>query len=285
MTATPDKWVTVTRKSPCPVCQKPDWCRIGKVFVNCLRVPSDAPVNNGGWNHKLEGATPTRPIYRPEPPKPKLPWSAMHTVWKRGTTLAQLEDLSESLGVTVESLETIGACWAQEHRAWAFPMRLAGGVLIGFRLRPLAGKKYAVTGSTNALFMPWPLPKLETLYITEGESDLAALITIGLSGIGRPSCSSCVNMVNEFIAKHGVKRVVIVPDNDEPKERPDGSTYTPGIDGAVSLQDKLRVPSAIVMTPAKDLRESVRLGWNRQMITNALRDTQWLNPKGTNETR
>jgi hypothetical protein len=51
-------WVRVSKKNPCSVCQKPDWCCIGDRYINCMRVQSDKPCVNGGWLHAINDETP-----------------------------------------------------------------------------------------------------------------------------------------------------------------------------------------------------------------------------------
>jgi len=63
------KWVRVNRRSPCPVCGKPDWCLIsrdGKTAI-CARIGSEKPAGNkgAGWIHVLENSMPL------PPPKPR----------------------------------------------------------------------------------------------------------------------------------------------------------------------------------------------------------------------
>ena len=59
-------------------------------------------------------------------------------------------------------------------------------------------------------------------------------------------------------------RVVIVSDNDKP-----------GLDGAKKVGGELKLPFAIYVPPAKDLREFVRLGGTRVMLENTLKGTVW----------
>ena len=257
------QWFRVTRQQPCRICEKSDWCTWqDDGTACCMRVESEKPMKNGGWLHKGESKSVTNVTRHRPTPKPKLAWSAFWTIWNRATTTDQLDDLAATLGVSYASLESIGAVWAQPYDSWAFPMRTAGGVIVGFRLRPLKGKKFAVKYSTNALFMPWPFKPTEVLYVTEGESDLAALITIGLNGIGRPSCSSCVEAVKTVATRFNPALTVIIADNDDP-----------GLGGAAALQQSLTLPSIIWTPPTKDLREFVKLGGTRQMIESAVRDT------------
>src|SRR4030042_1814088 len=69
-TATPSKWIRVTRHNQCPICGKPDWCLIsedGKIAI-CARIESHKPVGNkgAGWLHTLDNSMPL------PPPKPRL---------------------------------------------------------------------------------------------------------------------------------------------------------------------------------------------------------------------
>ncbi|BCV20412.1 DUF3854 domain-containing protein [Moorella sp. Hama-1] len=43
----------VSRREPCPICGRTDWCGINSRLAVCMRVESDYPVSNGGWLHKL----------------------------------------------------------------------------------------------------------------------------------------------------------------------------------------------------------------------------------------
>lgn len=51
----------VTKKSPCPVCRRGDWCgrsADGGVAI-CMRVASDRQLKHGGWLHRLTDAMPS----------------------------------------------------------------------------------------------------------------------------------------------------------------------------------------------------------------------------------
>ncbi len=70
-TATATKWIRVTKRNPCPVCGKPDWCLIsrdGKAMI-CARIESDRPAGNkgAGWIHTLDNSVQLPPLMpRPE---------------------------------------------------------------------------------------------------------------------------------------------------------------------------------------------------------------------------
>ena len=58
----------VSRRRPCPICGKPDWCSIsgdGDIAV-CMRKRSDHPARNGGWTHILSSGAHSPPV-RPQP--------------------------------------------------------------------------------------------------------------------------------------------------------------------------------------------------------------------------
>ena len=59
-------------------------------------------------------------------------------------------------------------------------------------------------------------------------------------------------------------KAIIVSDNDKP-----------GLDGARKVGGELKLPYAVYVPPAKDLREFVRLGGTRAMIENTLKGTVW----------
>ncbi len=64
----------VTRRQPCEVCGKGDWCSIradGSAAI-CMRVISDRPTHNGGYLHILRyDDLPAPQRLKPKPPKPK----------------------------------------------------------------------------------------------------------------------------------------------------------------------------------------------------------------------
>ena len=42
-------WHNVSRREPCPICQKPDWCTVSNdgMMCVCKRVPSPHPSKSG----------------------------------------------------------------------------------------------------------------------------------------------------------------------------------------------------------------------------------------------
>jgi len=185
-------------------------------------------------------------------------------------------DLAEALGVSYRALYRLGAAWAPQHAAWAFPMRDGDGGIIGIRLRAMDGRKRAVRGSRAGLICDPSLTGNIPLLICEGPTDTAAAMTLGFSAIGRPSCRGQEDLLRARL-RLWRDDVVIVADHDRPHERPDGSAWRPGFDGAVDLATALRRPCRIIMPPGKDIREWVRAGAQRSDIEAAVRDARWLN--------
>jgi len=155
----------------------------------------------------------------------------MLTSWQHATRPEDYERLAEKLTVSVNSLRQLGAAWAAKYRAWAFPMADADGVILGIRLRAETGRKWAVRGSHQGLFLPEGGlgEQVNEVIVCEGPTDTAALLTLGLSAVGRPSCSGGGRLLLPLLAG---RHVIILADRDAPKVRPDGTTWNPGWQGA-----------------------------------------------------
>jgi hypothetical protein len=175
------------------------------------------------------------------------------------------------LGVSVESLTTLGVVWSQFHGGWLWPMRNDAGTMTGLRVRTEAGDKWAVRGSTAGIFLPSLTPQAR-VYAVEGGTDCSALLTLGLYAVGRHACLGQEEMLARFLIRVGAKECVIVADNDEPQhaatcpQRDDESAACnctpryPGYDGAEKLLAALTVPACIITPQAKDARQYVKNG-------------------------
>lgn len=255
-------WVRVNRRNPCPICQRADWCTIaGDGSGNCcMRVQSEKPMRNGGWFHVNGDHLPDRDRYLPAKPEPKpvVAWNTLLASWKLNTTPAMIIQHADKLGVDPIAMDMLGAVYAKEHQAWAWPMRDGQGNVCGIRLRNVDGDKWAVKGSNAGLFEPRTEPQ-RRLHIAEGPTDTAALLSLGLFAVGRPSCLGQEDTINATVRRLGISEVVIMSDADEPGQR-----------GAGKLQRWLSVPSVIVTPPAKDVREAVAAGWDTDEINNTV---------------
>lgn len=254
----------VSKAHPCPICKHGDWCRVfADGWAECMRVQSDKPAKSGGWMHG-QSRIPLRltPRVLPSAPPPTINATKMMREWLAATSPAELDEFATSLGVSPASLTAVGAAWAASHRAWAFPMCDGYGNVVGIRLRNERGK-FAVRGSRQGIFLA-NVPAQKTLFVCEGPTDTAAAIELGLFAVGRPNCCCCGLEIRVYARRQECSRVVIISDNDKP-----------GLDGARKVGGELKLPFAIYVPPAKDIREFVRLGGTRAMIENTLGNTIW----------
>ena len=99
----------VSRREPCPVCGKPDWCVVsndGGTAI-CFRVESDRPHGKGGWVHVLKRTLPPprnfAPVRRTRPQLVDMErvmqgfWREFEAVRPEDAGLSALRYLSEDL--------------------------------------------------------------------------------------------------------------------------------------------------------------------------------------------
>jgi len=234
-------------------------------WVECMRVQSVKPAKSGGWMHG-QSPVPLRlaPRVPRSAPPPTVNATKMMRDWLAATSATALAEFAAALGVSTAPLVAVGAAWAPPHAAWAFPMCDGYGNVVGIRLRNERGK-FAVRGSRQGIFLA-DVPAQKTLFVCEGPTDTAAAIELGLFAVGRPNCCCGGPEIKIYARQHAVSRVVIISDNDKP-----------GLDGARKVGGELKLPFAVYVPPAKDVREFVRLGGTRAMIENTLKGIVWQN--------
>lgn len=271
---TPGSWSAANRHKPCPICGKPDWCTASDdgQMVYCMRVPdgsiSSKDLGHGtGYLHRICTAEPMPriiPVRYSEPTHPKndswLCYGDLVAGWSQNTTEGQIAALSESLAVSVASLNRMEVAWCADRNCWAFPMHDSRRQIIGVRFRTDDGRKFALTGSHAGAFIPSGLDSKEpTLLICEGPTDTAAALTIGFEAIGRPSCSGASEIIADMLQDCRRKDVVIVADNDGP-----------GRAGAHRLADRLlgvtRSLKVIDSRPHKDIRAWLQAGATMPLV-------------------
>ena len=274
-------WHNVSRREPCPICHKPDWCNLsndGCVAI-CRRIQSDRPAKSGiGWIHFLRewsAACAARPPYLSGPvvgsarradraSEAQKDFAALHASYENGAKMYAW--LAEHLGVSAAALEALDVRFCRPRKIFSFPMRNASGKITGLRYRTFDGKKFSEKGSKDGLFFAAcdgapALPvgsarradRNDDLIVVEGASDTAAALSLGLKNVvGRSSCLTGTQHIRELHPR----RVTIFADRDEP-----------GMNGAEKLGRDLHLPFRIVLPPEgfKDLRAWVGSG----KITNA----------------
>ena len=182
--------------------------------------------------------------------------------------------LAEQLRVSAEVLEQLGIGWRWgdvdrgkdlHDGDWIYPMRDGSGQVVGVHRRlakPFMkdGKpvsKLMVQGSKLGLvYSPehWS-QGIGPILCPEGMSDTAALMTMGLGAVGRPSDRAGADDLAQLLAATD-RPILVVGENDM---KPDGRW--PGREGAIATAAKVAeglqrdVMWAMVPEPAKDARE------------------------------
>lgn len=199
----------------------------------------------------------------------RMPDPAMLREWRSiasANPVHEVEVRERSLGIPAGGLVRMGAAWAIAIGALAAPMmNRPGGDVIGVRIRDDSGKKWAIAGSKNGLFVPKAFCGVGMLYLPEGLTDTAALVGLGLDAVGRPSCNGGRDMVRAMV-KLANRPAVVVADRD-----------TPGENGAELLASELARDGCrvrILKPPpgVKDMRAWVSSGADRETIEYAARN-------------
>lgn len=201
-------------------------------------------------------------------PSPEL--TAMADAMSKSMRPHWIAKAAAMLNVSCESLVKLQVGWSAEHRAMSFPMRDATGGVIGIRLRcPQTARKWAVPGSNAGLFFEDNLfcdGRSARTYVTEGPTDTAALLSLGLNVIGVPSAGGSAALLVKVVRRLSPTDVVVVADGDDA-----------GKAGAIRLADTLSslVPTRILTPPSglKDARAWVIAGADRETLTQAANDT------------
>ena len=273
------EWQAVSKESPCPQCQKPDWCTVGVRWIHCMRVESSRPCARGGWLHPKD-ADPSSAL-APLPPRQKrVSDEEMAAKWGPIAAMAakygecRLRVLAQQLGVSEGALLRLGVGYAlfDGEGAWTFPERNPEGLIVGIVRRTVVGK-LCCKGSRRGLSFcdEWDEFRGPT-FLCEGGSDVAAGLTLGLRIIGRPSNTGGVEMLARMLRRHH-DRILVIGENDKkdiinveqrsphhPQNCKGCLCCWPGKAGAIqtakALAKKLGRSVNVVMPPgtAKDLR-------------------------------
>jgi hypothetical protein len=258
-----DRFSRVNPRRPCPVCERTDWCLFepddsgSPTSAICCRVQSPRLWGAAGWFHALTGNyfRPERRRWKVTPPKSCDLVSLDRRLrlardgFVRDPTAAQI---ALDLGVTQVSLRRIRA--GLEGKTLIFPMYDGQERLVGARLRSEFGHR-SVPGGRNGLFLPSDRRPLARLYVAEGPTDTAALLTLGVDAIGRPCALGGVEFVMDFVGFTTPLEVIVVADADEPGR-------LGALKLAANLVVKNRAVVRIIEPPAghKDVRAWVRCG-------------------------
>ena len=172
----------------------------------------------------------------------------------------RLHQLADELGVPAPGLQRlhVGSTTIAGDSVYTFPEFDGRGFMCGIATRSAAGNKNFLVGGKRGLTLPteWCAGDGPVL-IPEGPSDVAALIGMGLSAVGRPSAKGGADLLAELLRAVPASRGVVVLGEFDPK--PDGTW--PGRDGAHyvarKLANALRRSVTVALPPgsAKDVRD------------------------------
>ncbi len=290
---TKSDWLPVTRQHPCSICEKFDNCKIARdgSAVWCGRVEQGSiEQNNGGQIlHRLRDrddpltwlARTYRPAASEKLNRPTKDWGRIaQEAFDHAKAEAARQTLSTKLGVTVDALRRLHVGWMPSQRCWSFPERDAAGNVIGIIRRFDDGSKRREAGSQSGLTFDrvgWSESSVEPRHIllVEGPSDTAALMSLGIAVVGRPSSLGGVDLLAELLrAVPSDRTIVVIGEHDRKshgslspvvkkwhKPECNGcSACWPGKIGAVTtatkLAERLERPIALAFPPenAKDAR-------------------------------
>lgn len=217
------EWLRVSKAMLCPVCERFTWCTIsadGRV-AKCTRVESAKPVKGGGWIHQLSEPLPVADL-KPKPARKESPaeWTKRsETMFKRNCR----GEMAALLGVSESSLELLGVGHGYDHDGrpfWSFPERDIRWQCVGINRRYADGSKKHMAGGTHGLYFErewWT--KRGPIFVPEGASDTAALLTMGLCAIGRPSNTGGIERLIGLLMDQRTRPIVILGERDEHPER------------------------------------------------------------------
>jgi hypothetical protein len=131
----------------------------------------------------------------------------------------KVRELAASLGVTVKSLNALRVGWSDVRDGrWVIPERDHRKRIVGMSYRHPDGLRTSAEGGRRGLIIPRELAETGTVYVCEGMSDTAAMISAGRCAIGRSSATGS-KLVKAWLARFILdhfngRRVVIVGDRD-----------------------------------------------------------------------
>ncbi len=293
-----ENWNAVSRQHPCPICERADNCSmsIDGGAVYCGRVEQGSVGQNAGGQYlhiigdgkqrRDEYEHPSHRRERVEPEKSKGHIDFGHvarTASCRADAPQRRQELADVLGVAVAALDRlrVGPWGHKDGLHWLWPERNAAGDVIGLNRRYRDGSKIAWPGSRRGLIYCDDWQDADgPVYLVEGPSDTAAMLSMGLCVVGRPSNTGGVELLIELLANvPHEQEVIVLGENDrKPHEslKPNAkarhrvdcegcSLCWPGQYGATQtatkLAEQLRRDIEVMFPPigCKDVREMVRM--------------------------
>lgn len=192
------------------------------------------------------------------PKPPAIDWKARANQYANALTVERRDELARTLGMPVTAIDAFTYVgWHAHESAWTLPEFDASGTIVGLNRRYLDGSKKIMYGGSHGLYVAEFWDKGGSLFLPEGFSDTAALGSMGLSAIGRPSNMAGVEQLTEMLRGVPASRLIVVLAEYDPN--PEGKW--PGLEGAkltaAKLSKALDRPVCWALPPdkAKDTRK------------------------------
>lgn len=222
----------MSSRHPCTICEHNDYCTFTEdgTLAKCMRVESPRASAKGGWIHQI------RPEYKPilddvktlsnrPHPSVNVP-DVVVKCYQHPKAAAMREDTATTLNVSVNSLERLGVGYGYDWNGVpfaSFPSVNSDGIPIGIIRRYKDGGKKTMRGTSNAgVFAPdyW-FDGGGPLFVVEGASDTAMLLTWGAKVLGRPSNISGAEIIAALARQWHPQDspIIVVGENDLKLER------------------------------------------------------------------
>lgn len=189
-----------------------------------MRIESAKPAKSGGWIHKLNEPVEVKVRVETKKPKRAYDWSARCLSLFAAKSAARVRiEVAEELGVSIEALELleVGAGWDHIGPFSSWPARDVRWKPIGIVRRYADGKKLTETGGSNSglFFRQQWWKDRGPVFLPEGGSDVAALLTMGLCAIGRPSNIGGIEKLIGLLSGKGSRPIIVLGERDEKPEK------------------------------------------------------------------
>ena len=220
-----DGWNRVSSQNPCPLCGKPDNCTVSDEggAVWCGRIEDGSVRQNAGGQflhlqneRRIERQTMGwRSSSKQLGSAKRIDIPMVSTHWfKADYSVPKREELANVLGVSVASLLALHVGW--NGKVWTWPERDGFGNVIGVTQRYPDGSKRQLPGGQRGLIYSerWSGDS-GPLFLTEGGSDTAAALTIGINAVGRPSNLGGVQHLIQLLRNFPSERdLIVLAEND-----------------------------------------------------------------------
>ena len=258
------RWIRVSKRHRCPVCNHADWCLVaedGSAAI-CPRTESPKRCGEAGWLHDL--TRDGRPEPGPKPRqislagRPKIRPEEIGALSRRLQTVADrsgaIDKIAAGLGLDPRQLIRfgVGSTILEEFSSW--PMYDDRGGIVGITRRFPDGSKKIMAGHRAGLYIPADLSeslfRIEgILAVAEGATDAVAGLGMSMWTVGRFSCTHGATLLARLVGRLRPACVVLVGDTDGPGQRGVESLASALLPYARTL--KVIAPPA----PHKDLRD------------------------------